>query len=59
MLLFPPIPIKGKYIAIFSLVMAIYLDTQGNVGHIAHLGGIITGYLLLKIWDVKANSYKI
>ena len=53
MLLFPPIPIKGKYIAVLALVAGVLVDYRGNVAHFAHLGGMIFGYLLLKYWEKK------
>lgn len=56
-LLFPPIPIKGKYIAVFALVMGIFTDLQGNVAHFAHFGGMLTGFILLKVWQVKSQSF--
>lgn len=58
-LLFPPIPIKGKYIAILALVIGIATDLQGNVAHFAHFGGILTAFILLKIWNTKGNSFRI
>ena len=58
-LLFPPIPIKGKYIAILALVMGIFTDLQGNVAHFAHFGGMLTGFILLKIWNTKGNSFRL
>ena len=57
-LLFPPIPIKGKYIAIFALVFGIFTDLQGNVAHFAHFGGMLTGFILLKVWQVKSQSFR-
>lgn len=56
-LLFPPIPIKGKYIAILALVMGIVTDLSGNVAHFAHFGGMLTGFVLLKLWQVKPKSF--
>lgn len=58
-LLFPPIPIKGKYIAVFALIFGIFSDFQGNVAHFAHFGGMLTGFILLKAWNVKSNSFGI
>lgn len=53
MLLFPPIPVKAKYLALglmaFDLVSGVSsMDT--GVAHFAHLGGAITGIVLLLIW---------
>jgi len=53
MLLFPPIPIKGKYIAVFALVAGVLMDYRGNVAHFAHLGGMVFGFILLKYWQKK------
>ncbi len=57
MLLFPPIPIKAKYIVIFYGAYSIYSliqDRAGdNVAHLAHIGGMIFGFLLVKFWKPK------
>ncbi len=58
-LLFPPIPIKGKYAAIIALVFGYIVDKWfggGNVAHFAHLGGMLTGYIMIKIWKRKSNN---
>lgn len=54
-LMFIPIPIKAKW-AILGLVA---IDLFGgvsqmngdNIAHFAHLGGAVTGFILLKIWN--------
>lgn len=54
MLLFPPIPVKLKWMALFLGGLAIYSSfsrTEGdNVAHLAHLGGMAFGFIILKIW---------
>ena len=50
---------KNYFIAILALVMGIFTDLQGNVAHFAHFGGMLTGFILLKIWNIKANSFRI
>jgi membrane associated rhomboid family serine protease len=53
MLLFPPIPIKAKYFVMAYGAIELYLAiTQpgSNVAHAAHLGGMIFGYILIRIW---------
>lgn len=53
MLLFPPIPIKAKYFVIAYGAIELYLAvTQpgSNVAHAAHLGGMVFGYILIRIW---------
>jgi len=53
MLLFPPIPIKGKYIALVALIIGVIFDYRGNVAHFAHLGGMLIGYFLLLYWKKR------
>ena len=53
MLLIPPIPIRAKYLAIGLVVMDLmfgFSGTQSGVAHFAHVGGAITGFLLLYFW---------
>lgn len=61
MLLFPPIPMKMKYLAMGLAAIAIYSEfnrsESDNVAHLAHLGGMLIGFILLKIWKGKSNSY--
>ena len=57
MLLFPPIPIKGKYIAIVALVLGVMMDFRGNVAHFAHLGGMVFGYILIKYWRKNTTNF--
>lgn len=57
MLLFPPIPIKAKWFVIGYGVIELSLgvvDRVGdNVAHFAHLGGLITGLIILLYWRKK------
>ncbi len=57
MLLFPPIPIKAKYLVIIYGAIELFaavLPQQGdNIAHFAHLGGMIFGFLLIKYWNNK------
>ena len=54
MLLFPPIPIKAKYVVILAFLLGF---TMENVAHYAHLGGIIFGYILLKRWQKERGTF--
>ncbi len=61
-LLFPPIPIKAKYLVTFYALYELYAGIQrtpgDNVAHWAHLGGMLIAFILLKIWqDNKRNFY--
>ncbi|PJF20523.1 MAG: rhomboid family intramembrane serine protease, partial [Phototrophicales bacterium] len=61
MLIFPPIPIKAKYIAVIYAGYDIYAMIQNqpddNVAHLAHIGGMIFAIVLLKIWKIQRPNY--
>ena len=54
MLLFPPIPIKAKYLVLILGGIAIYMGLSRNAGdqvaHFAHLGGMLFGFLMVKFF---------
>lgn len=51
-LLFPPIPIKAKWLVIGYAILEAYLafNTNSNIAHLAHLGGMLFGLLCLYNW---------
>lgn len=51
-LLFPPIPIKAKWLVIGYAILEAYLafNTNSNIAHFAHLGGMFFGLLCLYNW---------
>lgn len=55
MLLFPPIPIKAKYMVIgygvIELFMGVANFSYDNVAHWAHLGGMLFGFFMIKYWQ--------
>lgn len=57
MLLFPPIPVKAKYLVGFYGIYALYSAVErvpgDNVAHFAHLGGMLVGYLFFKAWRIR------
>lgn len=57
MLIFPPIPIKAKWLALilggYAFYQGIQFDATDNVGHFAHLGGAIIGAILIWQWKKK------
>lgn len=61
MLLFPPIPIKAKYIVLFYGLYELYSQfsrqSGDNVAHLAHLGGMLIAYILIKYWARKTNRF--
>jgi membrane associated rhomboid family serine protease len=53
MLIFPPIPMKAKYLVILFGVMELYFGVTGRepgVANFAHLGGMAFGFMLLQRW---------
>ena len=60
MLLFFPVPIKAKYFvalyAIFELVQA-FGRTASGIAHWAHIGGLITGIILLQFFHFKKRNF--
>jgi membrane associated rhomboid family serine protease len=60
-LLFPPIALKAKYFVLIygaiELFLAINNPVGGGIAHTAHLGGMIFGFILIKIWRQKRNTF--
>lgn len=60
MLIFLPIPIKAKYFvgmyAIFEFVQG-FKGAATGIAHWAHLGGLITGILLLTVFGYKKRNF--
>lgn len=55
MLLFPPIPIKAKYMALGLIAIGLFsgfTGMQDGIGHFAHVGGAIFGFLMVKYWKM-------
>ncbi len=53
MLLFPPIPLKAKYMALMYIGYDLYMGLSGSMSttaHFAHLGGALFGFLLIIFW---------
>ena len=53
MLIFPPIPVKAKYLAIAIIAMDAFSGFTGvsdGIGHFAHLAGAAMGFLLVLYW---------
>jgi membrane associated rhomboid family serine protease len=58
-LLFPPVPIKAKYMVMGYAAIELLLGIANNVGdntaHFAHLGGMIFAYFLIRYWRNHDN----
>lgn len=61
MLLFPPIPVRAKYLIGFYAVAALYYAVEkvpgDNVAHYAHIGGMLVGWLVLRFWKVQPQRF--
>jgi membrane associated rhomboid family serine protease len=60
MLLFPPIPIKAKYMVIAYGVIELILGFSmpgSSIAHFAHLGGMIFGFFLIKYWNKTTHTF--
>ena len=60
-LLFPPIPVKAKYLVIFygayELYSGVYRAQTDNVAHFAHIGGMLFAFILVKYWGSQRKTF--
>ncbi|WP_421763522.1 rhomboid family intramembrane serine protease [Ekhidna sp.] len=60
-LLFPPIPIKAKYLVFFYAMYELYAEFNrmpgDNVAHLAHLSGMLIAFVLLKFWKNDTKRF--
>jgi membrane associated rhomboid family serine protease len=59
MLMFPPIPIKAKYLIPFYFVIEIYsnFNVVDNIAHLAHIGGGLTGLIIVYFWKKNKTFF--
>jgi membrane associated rhomboid family serine protease len=58
MLLFPPIPMKAKYMVIVFGLLELYLGVSGRspgIANFAHLGGMLFGFIMIQRWKSAAR----
>ena len=61
LIFFPFMPIKAKYMVIgMGLIELFYglSQTDSNIAHFAHLGGMIFGFILIKYWNKTKEPSK-
>jgi len=61
MLLFPPIPMPARVFVVLYALLELYLGvtgTQEGVAHFAHLGGMLGGFVLLRMWRTGPNALR-
>lgn len=60
-IMFIPVPIKAKYLvlgyAVIELVLGFTRLPGDNIAHFAHIGGAITGFLLLLYWKSRGKLW--
>ena len=60
MLIFPPIPVKAKWLVIIFAAIELFSGINGiqdGVAHFAHLGGMLFGWLLIGWWRKQGKLY--
>jgi membrane associated rhomboid family serine protease len=61
MLIFLPIPVKAKYFIPFLMVAELFLGVNqfswDNIAHFAHLGGALSGFLLILYWQKFGSRF--
>jgi membrane associated rhomboid family serine protease len=60
-LLFPPIPVKAKYLVIFygafEVYSGLYRAQTDNIAHFAHIGGMLFAFILIKYWGSQRKTF--
>ena len=60
MIMFIPIPVKAKYLVsvyvLYEIYSAVAQNSGDNVAHLAHLGGALFGFIMIKIWGIKGTN---
>jgi len=55
-LLFPPVPIKAKYMVFIMGGITYALDRSGTVAHLAHFGGAFVAFIIITIWRSQGRD---
>jgi membrane associated rhomboid family serine protease len=53
------IPIKAKWFVIIYGALELFQGIRGsgsNIAHLAHIGGMVFGFVLIKLWNRRTNS---
>lgn len=59
-IMFIPVPVKAKYVVIGMIVLELVQQfgrPGSNIAHMAHLGGMLFGYILIKYWNKKSKRF--
>ena len=55
------IPIKAKYFVMLYGAIELYSGLSGamsGIAHFAHLGGMLFGFILIKLWNIQRNDFE-
>jgi len=58
------LPLKAKYLVIIYGLIELYSGIEGmhgggdNVAHFAHVGGLVTGFIIIMIWRARGEFYQ-
>ena len=59
-LIFPPVALKAKWLVVIYGVLELFLAFRqfegDNIAHVAHLGGMLFGYFMIRYWKKKGKS---
>lgn len=60
-IMFIPVPVKAKWVvigyAVIELLQAVSNNPGDNVAHVAHLGGMLVGLVMILYWKKKGTIY--
>lgn len=60
-LIIPPVALKAKYFVLIygaiELYQGIANNPNDNVAHFAHLGGMLFGFILIKLWKTNTTNF--
>ena len=58
--LFFAIPVKAKYVVVLYGIIELFSGISGgdNVAHLAHLGGLVTGIIIILYWRKKDRRHR-
>lgn len=61
MLMFIPVPIKAKFLVIGLGLLALWNGISNqpgdNIAHFAHLGGMLFGFIMIKLWQKSRRDF--
>src|SRR5271169_1588903 len=61
MLIFPPIPMPARVFVVVYAALELFLGVTGTeegVAHFAHLGGLVGGFILLRLWRATPARWR-